>query len=84
MAEYQYRTSSVMERPPSNFEHPLQLTKQIRRVQWETTRLPETRTSTTAANQAVSEKIALYFFLSSKIDYESLMVEHTLSFADYE
>ena len=33
MAEYPYRTSSVTERPPSNFERPLQLTKQIRRVQ---------------------------------------------------
>ena len=33
MAEYPYRTSSVTERPPSNFKRPLQSTKQIRRVQ---------------------------------------------------
>ena len=40
-------------------------------------------TRTTAANQAESEKIALYSSLSSKIDYRLLMVKHTLSFADY-
>ena len=43
MAEYPDRTSSVTKRPPSNFERPLQSTKQIRQVQ--TARLPATRTS---------------------------------------
>ena len=32
---------------------------------------------TTAANQADSEKFALYSSLSSEIDYESLTAEHT-------
>ena len=45
MAEYPYRTSSVTEHPPSNFERPLQSTKQIRRVWWRTARLPATHTS---------------------------------------
>ena len=45
MAEYPYRTSSVTERPPFNFKRPLQLTKQIRRVQWQTAYLPVNRTS---------------------------------------
>ena len=33
-----------MERPPSNLERPLQLIKQVRQVQRQTTRLPATRT----------------------------------------
>ena len=45
MAEYPYRTSSMTESSPSKFEHPLQSTKQIRRVQWLTNRLPVARTS---------------------------------------
>ena len=40
MAEYPYRTSSVTECPSSYFEHPLQSTKQIRWVQWQTDRSP--------------------------------------------
>ena len=40
-------------------------------------------TCTTAANQAESEKIALYSSISSDIDYESLTAEHTSSFTDY-
>ena len=45
MTDYPYRTSLVTERLPSNFERPLQLTKQIRWVKWQTDRLPATRTS---------------------------------------
>ena len=86
MTQYAYRTSSVMECPPSNFECPLQSTKLIRQVQWQTARLPATHilvwafACTSAANQAESEKITLYSSLSLEIDYESLTVEHTLKF----
>ena len=45
MCIYAHEPSTVTERPPSNFERPLQPTKQIIRVQWQTTRLPATRTS---------------------------------------
>ena len=45
MAEYPYRMSLVMERPPFNFECPLQSTKPIRLVQWQTAHLSATRTS---------------------------------------
>ena len=44
MADYQYRTSLVMERPPSNFEHPVQLTKQMRQLQWQTAHLSAAHT----------------------------------------
>ena len=56
MAEWEYRTSLVMERLSSNFERLLQSIKHIRH---EVTDRPPS------------------------IDYESLAVEHTLSFADY-
>ena len=44
MAEYPYRMPTVTEWSPSNFERPLQLTKQIRRLQWQTAHLPATPT----------------------------------------
>ena len=63
MAEYPYRTSSVMERPPSNFECPLQATKQIRRVQWQTTRLPVTRTSHCSQPSREREDCAVFLLI---------------------
>ena len=33
-----------MERPPSNFEHPVQLTKQMRQLQWQTAHLSAAHT----------------------------------------
>ena len=86
--EYPYRTSSVTECPPFNFECPLQSTKQIRRVQWQTDRLPATPTScytqhlcSQPSGEREDHTVFLLIF-GNQINYESLTAEQTLSFGD--
>ena len=92
VADYQYRTTLVTEHPPSNFEHPVQLTKQIRRLQWQTAHLSVAHTrhymhdchlpSREQEDRAVFLLIPPYSSLY-EIDYKSFMAEDTVCFTVY-